>query len=126
MVVDDMIQIRHILRFSLEKEGYKVVLADNGKEAIKYASGDDPLDLIILDIMMPEMDGYEVIKKLRNSGSTKDIPVILLTAKSQKKYIMKGMEVGANDYIVKPFKFADLLKKIQKLTNENLATKADS
>lgn len=119
LVADDMMQIRNILRFSLHKEGYNVILANNGKEALKHASGDDSLDLIILDIMMPKLDGYEVIKKLRNSESTKHIPVIFLTAKAQKKAIVKGIEAGADDYIVKPFKFADLLKKIQKLTNDS-------
>jgi len=124
LVVDDMVQVRNILRFSLRKEGYNVILANNGEEALKHASGDDPIfskaiDLIILDIMMPKLDGYEVIKKLRSYDSTKHIPVIFLTAKSQKKDIMKGIEIGANDYIVKPFKFAELLKKIQKLTNES-------
>jgi len=125
LVVDDMVQIRNILQFSLHKEGYDVILADNGADAIKQVSGDDSLfsktvDLIILDIMMPKMDGYEVLKKLRSSDSTKDIPVIFLTAKAQKKDLAKGIEAGANDYLVKPFKLADLFKKIKQLTNDSL------
>jgi len=119
LVVDDMVQIRKILRFSLLKEGYNVILANNGEEALKHAFDNDSIDLIILDIMMPKMDGYEVTKKLKNSDSTKDIPVILLTSKAQKNDIMKGIEVGANDYMVKPFMFGDLLKKIQKHTNDS-------
>ncbi len=97
LVVDDMVQIRKILRFSLQKEGYNVILAINGKEALKHAFNNDSIDLIILDIMMPKMDGYEVTKKLKNSDYTKKIPVILLTSKAQKNDIIKGIEAGAND-----------------------------
>ena len=115
LVVDDMSQIRNILRFNLEKEGYKVILANNGKKALEYALGQNPLDLIILDIMMPKMDGYEVIRRLRDSDTTRHIPIIFLTAKAQKKDVLKGIELGANDYVVKPFKFVDVHRKIQKL-----------
>jgi len=76
LVVDDMSQIRNILSFSLRKEGYEIKVASNGIDALKYALGDKPPDLIILDIMMPGMDGYEVIKKIRASDTTKDIPII--------------------------------------------------
>ena len=115
MVVDDMSQIRNILRFNLDKEGYKVILANSGKKALEYALRRNPPDLIILDIMMPKMDGYEVIRKLRESDVTKDVPVIFLSAKAQKKDVVKGLEKGADDYIVKPFKFADLHRKIEGL-----------
>jgi DNA-binding response OmpR family regulator len=115
LVVDDMSQIRNILRFSLKKEGYNVILAENGKEALNYAQNEYPIDLVILDIMMPKMDGYEVIKQLKDSDATKHIPVIFLTAKAQKKDIVKGIEAGGNDYVVKPFKFLNLHRKIKKL-----------
>jgi len=115
MVVDDMSQIRNILRFNLDKEGYKVILANSGKKALEYALRRNPPDLIILDIMMPKMDGYEVIRKLRESDVTKDVPVIFLSAKAQKKDVVKGLGEGADDYIVKPFKFADLHRKIEGL-----------
>lgn len=115
LVVDDMSQIRNILRFNLKKQGYNVKEANNGEKALEYASGEDPPDLIILDIMMPKMDGYEVISKLRAADVTKHIPVIFLTAKAQKKDVLKGIEAGGNDYVVKPFKFVDLYRKIEKL-----------
>ena len=114
LVVDDMSQIRNILRFNLKKQGYKVIEANNGEKALEYAVEGTP-DLIILDIMMPKMDGYEVIRQLRESDGTKHIPVIFLTAKAQKKDVLKGMEAGCNDYVVKPFKFLDLYRKIEKL-----------
>jgi len=115
LVVDDMSQIRNILRFNLTKIGYGVMLADNGKRALEYALGENPPDLIILDIMMPKMDGYEVIRRLRESEVAKHMPVIFLTAKAQKKDVLKAIEAGANDYVVKPFKFADLYRKIERL-----------
>lgn len=115
LVVDDMSQIRNILRFNLKKQGYKVIEANNGERALEYAFGENPPDLIILDIMMPKMDGYEVIRKLRETDVTKYIPVIFLTAKAQKKDVLKGIEAGGNDYVVKPFKFVDLYRKIEKL-----------
>jgi len=115
LVVDDMSQIRNILRFNLEKEGYKVIEANNGEKALEYAFGENIPDLIILDIMMPKMDGYEVIRQLRAADATKHIPVIFLTAKAQKRDVLKGIEAGGNDYVVKPFKFVDVHRKIEKL-----------
>jgi len=118
LAVDDMNQIRSILSFGLKKLGYNVILAENGKEALKYAFGENPLDLIILDINMPEMDGYEVAKQLREADHTKHIPIIFLTAKAQKKDVQKGIEVGGNDYVVKPFRVSDVQRKIEKLLNQ--------
>jgi len=108
LAVDDMKQIRSILSFGLKKLGYNVILAENGKEALKYAFDENPLDLIILDINMPEMDGYEVAKQLREADHTKHIPIIFLTARAQKKDVQKGIEVGGNDYVVKPFRVSDV------------------
>jgi DNA-binding response OmpR family regulator len=120
LVVDDMGQIRDTIRFHLKEEGYNVVLAENGEQALKYALGKNPNppDLIVMDINMPIMDGYEVTKQLRESDKTKNVPVIFLTANARKEDILKGMEVGGSDYVVKPFMFADLLKKIKTLINQ--------
>ncbi len=115
LVVDDMRQIRNILRFSLKKEGYDVILASSGKIALEHAFDEsNAIDLILLDIMMPKMDGYEVIRQLRKDDLTKDLPIIFLTAKAQQKDVIKGLECGGNDYVLKPYKFEDLNKKIQK------------
>jgi len=117
LVVDDMSQIRTILRFNLEKKGYNVIDADCGKKALEHASGGNTPDLIILDIMMPKMDGYEVLRRLRASDETRHIPVIFLTAKTQKKDVLKGIRAGGNDYVVKPYKFEVLHEKIRKFIN---------
>ncbi len=118
LVVDNMMQIRNILGFNLLKFGYNVNFAKSGKEALKYVFGKKPVDLIILDVMMPEMDGYEVIKILRYSDDTKNIPVIFLTAKSRKEDVRRGIEAGCDAYVIKPFKLSDLLCKIKKLIDQ--------
>jgi len=115
LIADDMSLMRISLKLNLVNAGYDVILANDGREALKHASRLFPPDLIILDIRMPRMDGYEVIKRLRESDCTKDIPVIFLTASTEKKDIMKAIEFGGNDYVVKPYKFADLHEKIKKL-----------
>lgn len=114
LIVDDVSQIRKILRYNLEEEGYDVIDADSGEKALEYASENIP-DLIVLDIMMPKMDGYEVLRRLRESDITRHIPVIFLTAKAQRKDVLKGIEAGGNDYVVKPYNFDDLHGKIDKL-----------
>ena len=116
LVVDDTKHIRNILQFSLEKEGYDVITAGNGIEALFIAKTDPmPPDLIVLDIMMPKMDGYQVLCKLKSNDATSSIPVILLTAKAQGPDVIRGIEAGASDYVAKPFKFEALEEKIQKL-----------
>ncbi|MCP4690827.1 MAG: response regulator, partial [Desulfobacterales bacterium] len=115
LVVDDAKNIRNILQFSLMKKGYKVVLAANGHKALDIAMGPGPPDLIILDIMMPQMDGYDVIQQLKNHPDARRIPVVFLSAKSQKKDMVKGLEAGADDYITKPFDFGAIHEKIQGL-----------
>ena len=115
LVVDDEENIIQILEFSIEAEGYEVITALNGEEAIKKARKEQP-NLIILDIMMPKVDGYEVCRVLKGNPLTKKIPVILLTAKGREIDKRLGFEVGASDYIVKPFSPSKLIDKI----NEHL------
>jgi len=126
LVVDDMKPMRDILRFSLKKVGYDVMVASNGNEALEGVFNKRLPDLIVLDIMMPKMDGYEVIRQLRESDATKHIPVIFLTAKGQKKDVLKGMELGGNDYVVKPYKFKDLHRKIERLLGQKQQRRASS
>jgi two-component system alkaline phosphatase synthesis response regulator PhoP len=102
LVADDETYIVHILDFSLGMEGYEVITAFDGEEALQKATESKP-DLIILDIMMPKMDGYETCKALKSDERTKDIPVILLSAKGQKVSMQTGYDVGADEYISKPF-----------------------
>lgn len=114
LVVDDEINITQILEFSLGAEGYEVITALNGEEAIDKARREQP-DLIILDIMMPKIDGYEACRILKANPLTKSIPVVLLTAKGRDIDKRLGYEVGATDYIVKPFSPNKLIGRIHEL-----------
>lgn len=114
LVVDDEINITQILEFSIGSEGYEVITAQNGEEAIDRARREQP-DLIVLDIMMPKIDGYEACRILKANPLTKNIPVVLLTAKGRDIDKRLGYEVGATDYIIKPFSPNKLVDRIQEL-----------
>ncbi|MFC1726492.1 adenylate/guanylate cyclase domain-containing protein [candidate division KSB1 bacterium] len=101
LVVDDAPENIHILMETL-KGDYKMVAAKNGEKALAIAGGENPPDIILLDIMMPEMDGYEVCRRLKENERTRKIPVIFITAKSEVEDEQKGLEYGAVDYITKP------------------------
>jgi DNA-binding response OmpR family regulator len=109
LVVDDDSNICDLIEIYLQKEGYKVYKAYNGKEAIKVFQ-DKIVDLIVLDIMMPEMDGYETLREIRK---TSGVPVVMLTAKGETFDRVLGLELGADDYIVKPFEPKELVARIR-------------
>jgi DNA-binding LytR/AlgR family response regulator len=122
LIIEDEKDVRENIRILLEEENYFVDCACSGKEGIKLAREKRP-DLIICDIMMKEIDGYEVLKTLAKEKETKSIPFIFLTAKVERDDIRKGMELGADDYLFKPYKADELLaaidarfKRIQMLT----------
>lgn len=112
LIVDDIAQNIQIVANILKQEGYKIRFAKNGKSALEHAKN-KPLDLILLDIMMPEMNGYEVCEKLKQQEATKEIPVIFLTALDEAVDIAKGFEVGGIDYITKPFNQLELLARVE-------------
>jgi two-component system, OmpR family, alkaline phosphatase synthesis response regulator PhoP len=114
LVVDDEIYIVHILEFTLTMEGYEVLTAADGEEALRRLEQDRP-DLVVLDIMMPKVDGYEVLRRIRADEESRHLPVILLSAKGRPIDRETGLEIGADDYIVKPFSPRRLLEKIQDL-----------
>jgi len=118
LVVDDEIYIVHILDFSLGMEGYEVLTALDGEQALEKARAEHP-DLIVLDIMMPKLDGYETCKMLKAEASTKDIPVILLSAKGRNVDQKIGFEVGADDYITKPFSPRKLVERINAILGQS-------
>ncbi len=110
LVAEDEKDMAMGLRDNLQFEGYEVVLAADGEAALQAASEHSP-DLILLDIMMPKMDGLEVCRRIRESGYT--LPILMLTAKSQEIDIVRGLEVGADDYVTKPFSIRELLARIK-------------
>lgn len=118
LVIEDNIDVRENIEELLQLSGYNVATAENGKVGIAKALEDIP-DLILCDIMMPEMDGYGVLRILSNNASTMNIPFIFLTAKAEKDDFRKGMGLGADDYIVKPFDDVDLLNTIEMRLKKN-------
>jgi DNA-binding response OmpR family regulator len=112
LIVDDEEDILHFLELVLREKGYDVVTAANGHEALTTAQIERP-DLVLLDIMMPQMDGWEVLKLLRIDDDTAHIPVAMLSARTEAKDRVQGLQEGAIDYICKPFSLAELLAKIE-------------
>jgi len=112
LVVDDEEDILHFLELVLGEKGYEVVTAGGGQEALTRAHVDRP-DLILLDIMMPQMDGWEVLKLLRVDDETAPIPVAMLSARTEARDRVQGLQEGAADYICKPFSLQELLGKIE-------------
>ena len=111
LVVDDEKDILEMLKYNLEKEGYKVLTARDGKKALEQAR--NLPSVILLDVMMPEMDGWEVCKHLKRDTRTAAVPVIFLTAKGTEFDEVLGLELGADDYIVKPISVRTLLARIK-------------
>ena len=112
LVADDDRDILDLLAFRLGRAGYEVVSASDGEEALRLAVDRKP-DLAVLDVMMPKLDGYEVTRRMRADESTKRIPVILLTARVQEHDVARGFEVGADEYMKKPFSPAELRARVQ-------------
>ncbi len=112
LVVDDEIDIVNLIQYNLEKEGYDTLPAYTGESAIELSERMLP-SLIILDLMLPEMDGMEICRVLKRGEKTREIPIIMLTAKGGEVDIVSGLEVGADDYITKPFKMAELIARVK-------------
>ncbi len=109
LVVDDEDRMRRFIRLNLEYDGFEVIEAANGREALDQVREGLP-DLVLLDVMMPELDGFEVLRILRE---TSEVPVIMLTAKGEEEDIVRGLELGADDYITKPFSTRELVSRIK-------------
>ncbi|MCF7791762.1 MAG: response regulator [Victivallales bacterium] len=124
LVVDDEEDIVDFLKYNLEKQGYAIFSACSGEECLKIIERKTP-DLILLDIMMSGISGIEVCQKLKKNQKTKDIPVIMLTAKTTENDIVSGLDSGADDYIVKPFSMNILNARIKVLLRRNKPRKSN-
>lgn len=109
LVVDDEPRYQHLLRVNLEAAGYLVSTASNGEEALELVSSRQP-DLVLLDVMMPHLDGFSTCERIRQFSS---IPIIMLTAKGEEQDRVKGLNVGADDYVVKPFSATELIARVR-------------
>jgi two-component system phosphate regulon response regulator PhoB len=123
LIVDDEEDILELVAYNLKREGYQTVSAVSGEEALKKCRSETP-DLIVLDLMLPGIDGLQVMKTLREDSVTKDIPTVMLTAKGDEADIVTGLELGADDYISKPFSPRVLLARVRAVLRRNRATDA--
>ena len=110
LAVDDEQSIRELLAFQLQKHGYEALMAEDGQEALAKAEG---MDLILLDLMLPGLDGLEVCRRLKADKRTARIPIIMLTAKAEEIDKVLGLELGADDYVVKPFSVRELMARVK-------------
>ena len=118
LVVDDEVDLVETVRFSLELEGFDVLVSYNGEDALNQARKKSP-DLIILDLMLPKLDGYKVCRLLKFDEKYKHIPILMLTAKTQEKDKILGKETGADEYITKPFEMDVLMEKVKAYLNKS-------
>jgi DNA-binding response OmpR family regulator len=112
LVADDEEDLRELVTYRLTRSGYQVIGAGDGLEALELAAERTP-DLMVLDVMMPKLDGYELTRRVRAEAALRSIPVILLTARSQESDIDRGFEVGADDYLKKPFNPDELVARVR-------------
>lgn len=114
LAVDDERHIVRLVQVNLERQGFEVVTAYDGKEALEKVEAENP-DLIVLDVMMPYMDGFEVLQNLKRNQNTRDIPVIMLTAKAQDADVFKGWQSGVDCYLTKPFNPMELIAFVKRI-----------
>ena len=112
LVADDEEDVRELVAYRLSRSGYEVIEAADGEEAFRLAA-EHPPDLMVLDVMMPRLDGYELTRRVRAEESLRSVPVILLTARSQETDVSRGFEVGADDYLKKPFNPDELVARVR-------------
>ena len=112
LLVEDEDDIRELLRYNLAREGYRVIGAESGEEALKTVRGSLP-DLVVLDLMLPGLDGLEVCRSLKQDPHTRNLPIVMLTAKGEEADIVAGLELGADDYVTKPFSLRVLLARLR-------------
>ncbi|MDM7915049.1 MAG: response regulator [Candidatus Eisenbacteria bacterium] len=123
LVVEDETDIRELIRYHLERENYRVVAAASGEEGLDLAKR-QPFDLVVLDVMLPGMDGLEVCRRLRTDGATRATPILMLTARTEEADIVSGLEIGADDYVTKPFRPRVLLARIKAVLRRKAAVGA--
>lgn len=128
LVVDDEEHILELLRFNLANEGYNVLTATSGEQAVEICAKHTP-DLVLLDVMLPNLDGFETCKKLKTLHKTQLLPIIMITAKNEEEEKIKGLEIGADDYITKPFSVKELIARVKAMlrrTSTNVSSSSDT
>jgi len=114
LLVEDAEEISSLLEYLLQRAGFTVAIARDGKQAVDYIGREPPADLAILDILLPYFSGFELVEKIRRSDTWKEVPIVMLTAKSGEKDIVRALELGANDYILKPFQPNEVIARLRR------------
>lgn len=125
LIVDDELDLRTTLVYNFEREGYQVATAADGESALEAARSSSPPDLVILDLMLPDMPGTEICRRLRSEEGTRETPILMLTAKGEEVDRVVGFEVGADDYVVKPFSVRELLLRTRALLRRSERSASD-
>ena len=120
LVVEDDEHISHLLQFMLKRDGFVVHVARDGRQAKNFIETSTPPDIVLLDVMLPFFDGFSLVAILRAQPGWKNTPVIMLTAKTQERDIVRALDAGANDYMLKPFQPAELLARVRRLAVETV------
>jgi len=117
LIVEDEKDIRQLVIYTLQYAGYQVIAAVNGEEAVALTQQEQP-DLILMDVRMPRMDGYQAAQLIKNDEITRHIPIVFLSAKGQESEVEHGFEVGAEDYMIKPFSPTELIDRIRSVLED--------
>lgn len=115
MIVEDDVIVARMLGHTLSQRGFSVNIASDGKMAIESIIGQPPPTLVLLDIILPFFDGFEVLEKIRNQQTWKDVAIIMLTSKTQEPSVVRAFDAGADDYMTKPFQIEELMARIRRL-----------
>ncbi len=115
MIVEDDQIVARMLGHTLAQRGFSVNIASDGKMAVESITGQPPPSLVLLDIILPFFDGFEVLEKIRNQKTWKDVPIIMLTSKTQEPSVVRAFDAGADDYMTKPFQIEELMARIRRL-----------
>ena len=125
LIVDDEIDILELVEFNLLKQGFRTLTAQDGEQALRLARQEKP-DAVILDLMLPGINGLDVCRILKSDAATKDVPIIMLTARGEEEDIVKGLEMGADDYVTKPFSPKVLIARLKSVLRRNKQPKSTS
>ena len=114
LVVEDSEHVAYLLEYMLEREGFDVLVANNGREAADCIGSTPARDIVLLDVMLPYKDGFEIVREIRSSPTWQQTPVIMLSARSLEEDVVRALEAGANDYVTKPYNPRELLARIKR------------
>jgi DNA-binding response OmpR family regulator len=119
MVVEYNEDVAYLLKFMLEREGFNVLTAEDGRQATALIVGEEPPDLVLLDIMIPFVNGFQLLEKIKNTVGWQEVPVVMLTSKSQEGDVVRALENGAEDYVIKPFQADELLARLKSILKKS-------